>query len=98
MEERDAMEALVFQGSGQTARQDVPDPGIEDTADAIVEARLTAVRALGVDVVTEAVGCRAFRDVTRMVRFGGRVADIGALEVARGGARHDAVTVAATRP
>ncbi|MFJ3961163.1 hypothetical protein [Streptomyces sp. NPDC090036] len=98
MEERDVMEALVFQGSGQTAVQDLPDPGIKDAADAIVEARPTAARALGADVVTEAVGCRAFRDVTRMVRFGGRVADIGALEAALGGARHDAVTVPAPRP
>ncbi|MGW7456292.1 zinc-dependent alcohol dehydrogenase family protein [Streptomyces sp. NPDC054797] len=42
------MKALVFQGPGQTAWQDVPDPGIKDAADAIV--RVDAVTICGTDL------------------------------------------------
>ncbi|MGW7329209.1 alcohol dehydrogenase catalytic domain-containing protein [Streptomyces sp. NPDC054840] len=51
MEERDAMEALVFQGSGQTAWQDVPDPGIEDTADATFRVDDVTIRGTDLHVV-----------------------------------------------
>lgn len=42
------MQALVFQGSGQTAVQDLPDPGIKDAADAIV--RGDDVTICGIDL------------------------------------------------
>ncbi|MFE5940137.1 zinc-dependent alcohol dehydrogenase family protein [Streptomyces sp. NPDC056470] len=42
------MKALVFQGPGRIAWQDVPDPGIKDTADAIV--RVDAVTICGTDL------------------------------------------------
>ncbi|MFJ8383966.1 zinc-dependent alcohol dehydrogenase family protein [Streptomyces sp. NPDC094438] len=42
------MKALVLQGPGQTAWQDVPDPGIKDAADAIV--RVDAVTICGTDL------------------------------------------------
>ncbi|NEB74261.1 alcohol dehydrogenase catalytic domain-containing protein [Streptomyces sp. SID14478] len=42
------MKALVFQGPGQTAWQDVPDPAIKDAADAIV--RVDAVTICGTDL------------------------------------------------
>lgn len=42
------MEALVFQGSGQTAVQDLPDPGIKDAVDAIV--RVAAGTICGTDL------------------------------------------------
>ncbi|MCX5613239.1 MULTISPECIES: zinc-dependent alcohol dehydrogenase family protein [unclassified Streptomyces] len=42
------MKALVFHGPGQTAWQDVPDPSIKDTADAIV--RVDAVTICGTDL------------------------------------------------
>jgi alcohol dehydrogenase len=42
------MKALVFHGSGQSAWQDVPDPGIQDPADAIV--RVDAVTICGTDL------------------------------------------------
>ncbi|MET8211668.1 alcohol dehydrogenase catalytic domain-containing protein [Streptomyces sp. NPDC005373] len=40
--------ALVFHGPGQTAWQDVPDPGIKDAADAVV--RVDAVTICGTDL------------------------------------------------
>ncbi|MGW2559440.1 zinc-dependent alcohol dehydrogenase family protein [Streptomyces sp. NPDC001514] len=42
------MKALVFQGPGRTAWQDVPDPGVKDAADAIV--RVDAVTICGTDL------------------------------------------------
>lgn len=42
------MEGLVFQGSGQTAWQDLPDPGLKDAADAIV--RVDDVTICGTDL------------------------------------------------
>ncbi|WP_351225054.1 alcohol dehydrogenase catalytic domain-containing protein [Streptomyces sp. NPDC002133] len=42
------MKALVFQGPGRTAWQDVPDPGIKDAADAIV--RVDAATICGTDL------------------------------------------------
>ncbi|MFF1570550.1 zinc-dependent alcohol dehydrogenase family protein [Streptomyces sp. NPDC058293] len=42
------MKALVFHGPGQTAWQDVPDPGIKDAADAVV--RVDAVTICGTDL------------------------------------------------
>ncbi|MFF3394723.1 zinc-dependent alcohol dehydrogenase family protein [Streptomyces sp. NPDC002669] len=42
------MKALVFQGAGGIARQDVPDPGIEAASDAIV--RVDAVTICGTDL------------------------------------------------
>ncbi|MFI1280916.1 alcohol dehydrogenase catalytic domain-containing protein [Streptomyces sp. NPDC020858] len=42
------MKALVYEGPGQTAWQDVPDPGIKDAADAIV--RVDAVTVCGTDL------------------------------------------------
>ncbi|WP_328924022.1 alcohol dehydrogenase catalytic domain-containing protein [Streptomyces sp. NBC_00190] len=42
------MKALVFQGPGQTAWQDVPDPGIKDAADVVV--RVDAVTICGTDL------------------------------------------------
>ncbi|MFF9912340.1 alcohol dehydrogenase catalytic domain-containing protein [Streptomyces sp. NPDC013457] len=42
------MKALVFQGAGRIAWQDVPDPDIKDTADAIV--RVDAVTICGTDL------------------------------------------------
>ncbi|MFF8843360.1 alcohol dehydrogenase catalytic domain-containing protein [Streptomyces sp. NPDC015127] len=42
------MKALVFQGPGQTSWQDVPDPDIEDAADAVV--RVDAVTICGTDL------------------------------------------------
>ncbi|OKK22286.1 alcohol dehydrogenase [Streptomyces sp. CB00455] len=42
------MKALVFEGPGQTAWQDVPDPAIKDAADAIV--RIEAVTICGTDL------------------------------------------------
>ncbi|MFI1648543.1 zinc-dependent alcohol dehydrogenase family protein [Streptomyces avidinii] len=42
------MKALVFHGPGQTTWQDVPDPAIKDTADAIV--RVDAVTICGTDL------------------------------------------------
>lgn len=42
------MKALVFQGTGHVAWQDVPDPGVDDAADAIV--RVDAVTLCGTDL------------------------------------------------
>ncbi|MCY0963176.1 alcohol dehydrogenase catalytic domain-containing protein [Streptomyces sp. H27-H5] len=42
------MKALVFQGPGRTAWQEVPDPGIKDPGDAIV--RVDAVSICGTDL------------------------------------------------
>ncbi|TXS33606.1 alcohol dehydrogenase [Streptomyces sp. ms191] len=42
------MKALVFQGTGRLAWQDVPDPGVKDPADAIV--RVDAVTICGTDL------------------------------------------------
>ncbi|MFE6961773.1 zinc-dependent alcohol dehydrogenase family protein [Streptomyces sp. NPDC057696] len=42
------MKALVFHGSGTSAWEDVPDPGIEDTTDAVV--RVDAVTICGTDL------------------------------------------------
>ncbi|MER5745064.1 zinc-dependent alcohol dehydrogenase family protein [Streptomyces sp. NPDC002225] len=42
------MKALVFQGTGRVQWQDVPDPGIKDSADAIV--RVEAVTICGTDL------------------------------------------------
>ena len=44
----DVMKALVFQGPGRTAWQDVPEPAIKDAADAIV--RVDAVTICGTDL------------------------------------------------
>lgn len=37
------MHALVYQGSGRTAREQVPDPGIKDATDAIVRVETTTI-------------------------------------------------------
>ncbi|MCX4966103.1 zinc-binding dehydrogenase [Streptomyces sp. NBC_00654] len=66
------MKALVFRGPGNCAWQDVPDPGIDDPAEAIVRVDVVTVcgtdlhilksdvpdptDGLGADVVMEAVG------------------------------------------
>lgn len=42
------MKALVFQGEGRKAWQDVPDPGVEDPADAVI--RVDAVTICGTDL------------------------------------------------
>ncbi|MER5846413.1 zinc-dependent alcohol dehydrogenase family protein [Streptomyces sp. NPDC002012] len=42
------MKALVFQGPGQTAWQDVPDPAVKDAADAII--RVDVVTICGTDL------------------------------------------------
>ncbi|WP_405392507.1 alcohol dehydrogenase catalytic domain-containing protein [Streptomyces sp. NBC_01102] len=42
------MKALVFQGEGRRAWQDVPDPGVEDPADAVI--RVDAVTICGTDL------------------------------------------------
>ncbi len=147
------MQALVFQGSGQTAVQDLPDPGIKDAADAIVRGDDVTICGIDLHVVKgdvpegtpgrilghEAVGtavetggdvptvrpgdrvlvscisacgrCRFCREshygqccgsggwaLGHTIAGTARAGDTGALKVALGGARHDAVTVPATRP
>ncbi|MEV4196287.1 alcohol dehydrogenase catalytic domain-containing protein, partial [Streptomyces toxytricini] len=42
------MKALVFHGPGQTSWQDVPDPTVQDAADAVV--RVDAVTLCGTDL------------------------------------------------
>ncbi|MGW3399989.1 alcohol dehydrogenase catalytic domain-containing protein, partial [Streptomyces hydrogenans] len=42
------MKALVFRGTGEVAWQEVPDPKVEDAADAIV--RVDAVTLCGTDL------------------------------------------------
>lgn len=147
------MQALVFQGSGQTAVQHLPDPGIKDAADAIVRGDDVTICGIDLHVVKgdvpegtpgrilghEAVGtavetggdvptvrpgdrvlvscisacgrCRFCREshygqccgssgrvLGHTIAGTARAGDTGALKVALGGARHDAVTVPATRP
>ncbi|WP_435189895.1 hypothetical protein [Streptomyces sp. bgisy126] len=54
-----SMEAAVFQGPGGTARQDVPDPGVEGPGDAIVRVdAVTARRTFGACAWTARPGVR----------------------------------------
>ncbi|WP_446751039.1 alcohol dehydrogenase catalytic domain-containing protein [Streptomyces sp. CLV115] len=89
---------------------DVPDPTVNDAADAVIRVHVVTVRGTDLHIIRgdvpevvpgrvlrhEAVGVpEAFETCPRTVRPGGRVADTGALKVARGGPQHNEIVAPA---